>query len=120
MSAEKRVSLVGYGITACVYLAVTLWLTGAFGSITGDEMGVWLLGLYVIIPVTSLITGVVLGAKNAFLKWLYPVVFGACGVLIPHIATGVLTFEMVTLVISFTPALLGVSFGVLIRKARTQ
>lgn len=118
MNTNKKLSIAGYGITACVFLAVTLWMTGVFGSITGDEMAVWLLGLYVIIPITTLVTGLVLGVKNAFLKWLYPVVFGALGVLVPRIATGALEFEMVALVIAFTPALLGVALGVLIRKAR--
>lgn len=120
MGANKKLSLIGYGISACIFLVITLWMTGVLGSYTGSEMAVWLLGLYLTAPITSLVTGVYFGLKDAFLKWLYPVVFGIWGYTIPCLATGSFRFEVISLFFAFVPALLGIIIGMLAQKIKAR
>lgn len=124
MNENKKLTCKGYGITAFVFLVLTLWLMGVFGSYTGDELGVWLLCLYIIMPITSLVVGILLGNKGTFMKWFYPIIVGVYGVFIPYFtsvrfnSSAKFYFEVVELFFAFIPALLGVFIGILIRKVR--
>jgi len=126
MSANKKLSVIGYGITAFIFLMLTLWLMGVFGSYTGDEIGVWFLSMYITMPITSLVIGIILGVKGTFLKWLYPFVFGIYAVLLPDLVSFRFNssfnfyFKVSTLFIVFIPALLGVFAGALINKFRAR
>ncbi|MFP3154016.1 hypothetical protein LQZ18_06195 [Lachnospiraceae bacterium ZAX-1] len=116
MSKARKQTIICYGITLCIFVAIFLW--GRFGSITGDELGYSLLGFYIIMPLTSLIIGLVMGIKCIYLKWFYPVVFGILGFFIP-----VFVFEAwtaISLFFSLIPAFLGVLVGWIIYKVRKK
>lgn len=116
MNTSKKLSIISYGITACIFLVIALW--GMFGSITGNEMGYCILNFYLIMPITSLIIGIIMGIKGTYLKWLYPILFGICGFIIPCLVFGFGSFDMIAVFFSFIPALLGVFIGFIIGKVR--
>ncbi len=114
MASAKKLSCVCYGITFFIFLAIVLW--GKFGAITGEEMGFSVLCFYLIMPVVSFVTALILGLKDAYMKWVYPVVFGVFAVVIPWIIFG--TADMVSLFFSFVPAVIGLGASRLILKLR--
>ncbi|MDR1663779.1 MAG: hypothetical protein LBR83_02525 [Clostridiales bacterium] len=116
MKSSKKLSLVCYGITAIVYLLILIG--GTLGSITGQEMGFAVLTFYMIMPVVSFVNALILGLKNAYRKWLYPIVFGALAFVIPWVIFG--APDIFCLFFSFIPAEIGLGIGVLIYKARTR
>ncbi|MDR3120980.1 MAG: hypothetical protein LBU58_06565 [Clostridiales bacterium] len=118
MNTAKRHSIICYGITICIFVIIALWGMGIFGSITGDEMGYSILSFYLIMPLTSITVGLIMGIKGLYWKWPYPVLVGILGFIIPRFVFGV--SEIITLFSSFIPALLGVSIGTLIRKVRKK
>jgi EamA domain-containing membrane protein RarD len=111
----KRRSIICCGSTALVFLLVALW--GVFALNPGDALGYSLLNFYLIMPVTSLVAGAFMGALKTRLKWIYPVVFGALGVLVPCAVFGSL-WSVISLFFAFIPALAGVLVGSVILKIR--
>lgn len=69
MRQNKKVTIIGFGITILISLIILLW--GLFGNIMGNELGYGLLSFYIIMPLTAFITALILGLKNAYLKILY-------------------------------------------------
>lgn len=116
MNTTKRHYIICYGSTICIFLIIALW--GMFGSIDGDALGYSILNFYLIMPLTSMINGLILGIKNIYLKWMFPVLFGILGFLIPRFVFG--SWDGIALIFSFIPALLGVSAGTLISKVRKK
>lgn len=117
MNANKKLSFVCYGITLCIFLAIFLW--GILGLKSGDEMGYCFLNFYLIMPLTSLIMGIILGIKNAYLNFLYPIVFGGFGFVIPGLVFRS-SWDLFASFFSLLPALLGLLIGLLIWKIRTR
>jgi len=116
---RKKITKLCYGITAGIFLVLLLW--GILGSITGNELGYSLLSFYLIMPLTSLVIGIIIGIKNGYLKWLYPFVFGIFSLLVPRIIFGSWnSFDAIELFFSFIPALVGVGIGTLIGKIRKE
>ncbi len=82
----------------------------------GDEMGFSVLNFYIIMPLVSFITALIVGIKDAYMKWVYPVVFGVYGLFIPVLIFN--SFDFIALFFSFIPALAGVGIGWLINKKK--
>ncbi|MCL1798873.1 MAG: hypothetical protein FWG23_03950 [Eggerthellaceae bacterium] len=118
MDKRKKLSLICFGITAGIFLVIALW--GASSLIVGNEMGYSITAFYFIMPITSLAVGIFLGNGDGFLMWLYPFVFGACGLLIPCLVFGFATLSSFALFFSFVPALIGVALGALVRKSLSK
>jgi hypothetical protein len=128
MTATKKFTIICYGITFAVFLAILLW--GFFGSITGNELGFSLLNFYLLMPVTSFVMALILGiivppikpcaSRRSFqrMKWLYPVIFGACGFAIPSVIFG--STDLICLFFSFVPALIGLGIGQLVSRLRSK
>lgn len=116
MTSTKRLSLICYGITLVVFLVIYLW--GALGSITGDEMGYSILSFYLIMPFTSFVMSLIMGMKNVYMKWLFPVIFGILGFAIPLMVFG--SFDWISLFFSFIPAMSGMGVGVLVQRLRLR
>jgi hypothetical protein len=83
MFLKNSTTLTCYGISLLVYALILLW--GLLGDIRGSMLGYGMLCFYVIIPILSLVTAIVLNANNADLKWMYPFIFSAFGIAIPAI-----------------------------------
>lgn len=115
MKTNKKVSIVSYGISFFVFLIIAL--SGKFLLKDGDEIGYILMSFYLIMPITSLVSGIVLGIKNAYLKWAYPVTFGALGIIIPSFIFKN-SWDWISLFFSLIPALTGLIIGVLINKSK--
>jgi hypothetical protein len=112
MQSTKRLTFICYGITLLIFLSILIW--GVFGSFLGQEMGFAVLTFYMIMPFVSLITALVLSLKNAYRKWLYPIISGVLAFVIPWLIFGVP--DIFALSFSFIPAEIGLGVGVLIRK----
>jgi uncharacterized membrane protein YeaQ/YmgE (transglycosylase-associated protein family) len=83
---------------------VAIYFNGIFLT-AGDEMGYCILDFYIIMPLTTLIISIIMTAKRAYLFWLYPIVFGILGILIPYLVFG--TFDIISIFFAFVPALIG-------------
>lgn len=108
------ISCVCYGVSFFVILAILFW--GLFGQITGGEMDYVFITMFLIMPITSLISALILGLKKTFLKWIYPFLFGAFIYIIPLILfrTSGIIYVAPTLLLS----LMGLVIGVALRKKR--
>jgi len=63
-----------YAITFAVLVVILIWgLTGVSG---GGGHGHRLFSFYALIPATQFLIGGILGYRNAYIKWLYPIIFG--------------------------------------------
>jgi len=97
----KKIVWPCYAITFALLAIILLWgLTGIFG---GGGHTYRLFSFYAIAPAILFIGGGILGFKNAYLKWLYPVLFG--------VITRVIVLQFVNLQVglAFLPFLLAFS-----------
>ena len=70
-------------------------------------------------PLVSLVSAFILGLKNASLKFLYPVLFGALGIIISaFIFMG--TWDLISIVFSLVPALIGLVIGIFVNDKKFQ
>lgn len=115
MGNVKRRSIICYAVTAAIFLIVALW--GIFALNPGDALGYSLLNFYLVMPLTSLVAGIFMGALQTRTKWIYPAVFGVLGVLIPN-AVFSFTWSFVVLFFSLIPALAGVFAGCVVLRIR--
>ena len=112
---NRKTAAICYGISAAVFLLIYFW--GEFWLCPGDELGYSLLSFYLIMPLTAFIISAVLSAKNCVFLWLYPVVFGILGFLIPFavfVSLGPIMFCL-----ALIPSLLGILAGSVFRKTKT-
>lgn len=66
-------------------------------------------------PVVSFIGGLMIGIKNAYMKWLYPIVFGVLGSIIPaFVFKGF--WDWTALRFALIPAFIGLMIGIVVRK----
>ncbi len=101
MKSSGKISFICYGVTFALFLIIFLW--GTIGSITGNEMGYTVLCFYLFMPFTSLVMAFILGINTAHMKWLYPVIFGILGFIIPWAIFK--TMDVFALFFSFIPAM---------------
>jgi len=74
MLVLKKIMWPYYAITLVLLIAILMWgLLGIFG---GGGYGYRLFSFYAIIPTMLFTMGCILGFKDAYIKWLYPVLFG--------------------------------------------
>jgi hypothetical protein len=113
---KKNVTLYCYITSFLIYTAILL--SGVFGEHSGGYFGYGLFSFYLVIPATSLITALILHISNAnaVLKWLYPFVFGAFGIIIPLLVWPSMLSDVWFLCI--VPAWVGLGFGLLIWKRK--
>ncbi|NLY81550.1 MAG: hypothetical protein GX078_02055 [Clostridiales bacterium] len=117
VESNKKVSIISYGVSLIIFLIIAIW--GKFFLKGGDEMGYALMNFYLIMPLVSLVFGIILGSKDAYLKWAYPIVFGILGIIIPSfIFIG--SLDWISVFFSLIPALLGLAIGILINKSRNK
>ena len=108
--SAKKISIICYGISALIFLAI--YTFGVFLS-PGDEIGYVLLNFYIVMPITTLIVSIIISNKKGYLFWFYPVFVGLLGIIIPSVVFN--TFEMLSLLFAFIPALIGLIIGTNIR-----
>jgi len=110
INSSKKISIICYGVSALIFLAICLW--GVFLS-AGDEMGYTLLNFYIVMPLTTIIASLIISLKKGYVFWFYPVFVGFLGVTISFVVFR--TFDMISLLFTFVPALIGLIFGLIIR-----
>lgn len=108
--SSKKISIICYGVSALIFLAI--YTFGVFLS-AGDEIGYVLLNFYIVMPLTALIVSLIISMKKGYLFWFYPVFVGLLGIIIPSVVFS--TFEMLSLLFAFIPALIGLIIGRIIR-----
>jgi len=112
---EEKISIVIYGISFVIYIAVLLWGLSIVGE--RDAFAYPFIAWYVVLPLTSLTGSFLLQFNNASLKWIYPAFFGIFG-----FASTIIILRTVTmflnqmLIVSFVPALIGTGIGFIMRK----
>ncbi len=116
MISTKRLSVICYCVTFFIFLAIFLW--GMLGLTSGDEMGFSVLNFYLIMPGISFVAALLLGIKDAYMKWLYPIFAGIPGFIIPFLIFG--STNMVSLFFSFIPSVIGLGIGLLVWKIRSS
>jgi hypothetical protein len=110
INSSKAISIICYSISVFIFLAIGLY--GVFLPL-GKEMGYCVLNFYMIMPVTTLTAALIISMKRGYLFWIYPIVVGLLGMLIPFLVFG--TFDVISLFFAFFPALVGFSIGLIIR-----
>ena len=110
-------STIGYGITACTFLVILVW--GLVNAVGGDE-GFGIVSFWLVIPSVSLVGGFILGYSGAKMKWLYPLVFGACASIITSLIYSFQAINTLYALFSFAPALLGMGIGHILMKRATK
>ncbi|MDR3120979.1 MAG: hypothetical protein LBU58_06560 [Clostridiales bacterium] len=117
MNTAKKHSIICYGITICILVIIALW--GMLGpSIGFEEINYNFWSFFLIMPLTSITVGLIMGIEGLYLKWLYPVFTG-----ILNFTSQYFLYEgsgRVTLFLAFIPALLGVSIGTLNRTVTSR
>ena len=117
MKDERRelVSINAYCFSAVLLAIILLW--GKFYLADGNEMGYILLNFYIVIPLTSFVIGTILGIKNGYFKFAYPIVFG--------VLTGIVLMvvfdearDLVFLFFSFVPSSVGLLVGIFINNRK--
>lgn len=108
MTKSKRNSLMIFLLSFLVFLAITVW--GKYFLQEGDEMGFVLLNFYLVMPALSFLSAMILFLKKLEFKWLYPLVFGLLGILIPPLILAN-SWDWISIFFSLTPALLGGAIG---------
>lgn len=117
MNLNKKNTRLVFGLSFLVFLAIIIW--GKFILEDGDEMGFILLNFYAIMPIVSLISGIVLGMNDDPLKWIYPIVFGLLGIIIPpFIIVG--GWDWIAIFFSLIPAIIGLVIGMSMQKTRLK
>lgn len=112
---NKRISKIIYGLSFFIFLAIFVW--GKFFLNAGDEMGYVILNFYILMPLTSFIMGLILALKDINLKWIYPIIFGVLGMIIPIlIFSG--SWSWISILFSLIPGFLGLLIGLLVSKLR--
>lgn len=115
MKSEKRTSFFGFGFSYLVFLIIALW--GRFFLKNGDEMRYVILSFYLIMPIVSFVTGIILGLKDVYLKWVYPALFGLLGIILPFFIFSY-SFDWISIFFSLVPAVFGLLIGILIKKRK--
>lgn len=114
---SKRVSKIFYGISFFIFLIILLW--GIFFLDDGGALGYVIMNFSIIMPITSLVMGIILGIKDAYLKWGYPILFGLLGIIIPAIVFRG-SWDWFYILYSLIPSLLGLTIGILLNKFRRK
>lgn len=100
---------------AVILIALLVWSCFMDGS---DALGYALVAMYMVLPLSALICGVLLGLRESKVKWIAPVAFGAAACLIP-----LLVFQYTELgffVFIFVFSLIGSVIGHVIRLMRNR
>lgn len=101
---------IGYSI---VYLGILIY---GIGFLTpGDEMGYTILDFYILLPMVSIITGIVVGLNGKKLKWIVPIITALLGFLLPVLVFKSYYFDATCLFFSGIPSLLGIIIAIIIR-----
>ena len=107
MEKRKGISVFCYVISLILYGMV-------FHGLLAFNDGLSFFGLFILIlPIPSFIVALILQAKNAWLKWLYPFLFGLFGFVMWSLMLGVTSMGFLT---SFLPSLIGAWIGLKIWK----
>lgn len=117
MKSDKKVSIISCVVLIFIFLLITLW--GKLFLKDGDEIGYVVMSFYIIMTIASLVVGIVLGVKDAYLKWTYPILSGILGITIPaFVFKG--SWEWISILFSLVPSMAGLALGVLINKKRNK
>ena len=111
MSSKKRkwISVICYAVSLVVYGLMLRWGLETFAG------SVFFLPFAIFIPLTSFVMALILQVTNAWLKWLYPFLFGSFGLVILLTVYGLPPFFS-QIMLSFLPSFLGTGLGYWLRK----
>jgi hypothetical protein len=109
INSSKITSIIGYGVSTLIFLVIGL--LGVFLP-AGDEMGYCLLNFYIVMPLTTLITSLIISMKKSYLFWFYPVFVGLLEIIISFVVFS--TFDGIDLFFALFPALIGLIIGLII------
>ncbi|MBU3201780.1 hypothetical protein LL037_25465 (plasmid) [Clostridium estertheticum] len=109
INTYKKISIICYGFSVLIFFII--YLLGIF-SPPGYEIGYFLFFFYTIMPITTLVSSLIISIKKGYLFWLYPVFVGLLGILIPFLLTK--SFEWMGSFFAFFPALIGLVLGLII------
>ena len=105
-------------VSAFITVAILIIVQGVFLLQPGDEMGYSLLNFYFILPLTALISSILIGMRDAKIKWFVPILFGMIGMFIPWIVFH--STNEVAVFFAFLPSLIGVLIGTAIRALKKK
>jgi hypothetical protein len=80
VSHKKNITWICYGISFAIYIAILLW--GMLGNHHGSYFGWGIASFYLVLPTLSFTMALIINMENAHLKWIYPLVFSAFGLVI--------------------------------------
>lgn len=100
----------GYGI---VYIAILV--EGILLLTPSNEMGYTILTMYLLLPVVSILTSIVIGLNGPKEKWITPMIMGILGYLLPAVVFQSWLFDYTCLFFSGIPSLVGMVIAIVIR-----
>jgi hypothetical protein len=111
-------SIFSYAISAYMMVAVVVFekFCRFYAAVALSDF--FFLWFYIIIPTVCFVMALLLATNNAPFKWLYPVVFGFAGMMLPVLLFGSTdaNFQLITAV----PASVGLFSGLITRKFRDR
>lgn len=106
-------------VTMVMFAVIAVWavIAGKFLE-PGFEMGYMLFFFYFLIPFAAFIGSAILGAGEAGIKWLAPFIFAI-------VTPGILfmafdSTDMIFVIITLVPGLVGLAIGIAIRAVRRK
>lgn len=108
---KKNIGLISAIVAAVINIGILVW---GFNIDGGDEMGYSLIAFYAVMPVTSLITCIIM-SRNTF-KGTIPVVviLSAAAFLIPFAVFG--SFDWICVFFGLIPCAIGLTIGYALKK----
>ena len=105
-------------VSAFITVSILIVVQGVFFLQPGDEMGYSLLNFYFILPLTALISSILIGMRDAKIKWFVPILFGMIGMFIPWIVFH--STNEVAVFFAFLPSFIGVLIGAVIQALKKK
>ena len=113
---RKTFTILCYAISFAIYTAILLW--GVLGDHHGSFFGYGMLSFYLVLPATSFVYSLLSALMKIHLKWLYPFLFSAYGLMIPLIVFPNMFSDV--WIFCIVPAFLGYGIGMLLSKKSTN
>lgn len=108
---KKNIGFISSIVAAVINILILVW---GFNINGGDEMGYSLIAFYAVMPITSLVTCIIM-SRNRF-KGTIPVavILSAAAFLIPFAIFG--TFDWISVFFGLVPCIIGLSIGYALKK----
>lgn len=109
----KKQKITVASLSSFITVSIIILLWGFFLMRPGDEMAYSLLCFYLFLPISALISSLLIGKSESKIKWCVPFLFGAVGAVLPFLIFG--TFDIIFLIFAFIPAVLGLTVGLIVK-----